>query len=432
MMYSTEAEQSVIGAVLTNGELFDDLADIVKPTDFSVTTYGEIWATFSELASKSIPIDALTLWQALESAQSEIEKTLIGTLLKNAHTSNAEEYARIVASLSQSRSISRILTSSQDELGQNARDPNKVGGEITDKILAVISDKSSDFEATSKELGKTWLSQLKEKHQRGQEILGLKTGFNDIDKALCGLQDGHLILLAARPSMGKSTLAINIFNNILRNGKSALFCSMEMSEIECLNIMAAQTSGADYGFIQQAKLGEGSTLDGITMFSTLLANYKMTINYSGLQTISTIRSAIRRHRRRFGGIDAVFIDYLQLMKPIGKFQNTNDALGSIAQGLKNLAMELSIPVIALSQLNRELEKRGDKRPTMADLRGSGEIEQAANDILFLYADDVYDPKPENENKAELIIGKCRGGKRGYAIDLIKEFNKARFLSAYHE
>jgi replicative DNA helicase len=431
MMYSTEAEQSVIGAVLINNELFDELADIVKPLDFSVTVYGEIWATFIELASKSIAIDALTLWQALESSQSEIEKSLIGTLLKNAHTGNSTEYAKIVASLSQSRAISRILTVSQDEIGQNARDPNKVGGDITDKILAVIADQSADFEATSKELGRTWIQQLKDKHQRGDEILGLSTGFPDIDTALCGLQDGHLILLAARPSMGKSTLALNIFNNILRKGKSALFCSMEMSEMECINIMAAQTSGADYGFIQQAKLGEGNTIQGITLFAELLPTYKMTINYSGTQTLATIRSAIRRHRRKFGSIDIVFIDYLQLMKPMGKFQNTNDALGGIAQGLKNLAMELSIPVFVLAQLNRELEKRGDKRPGMADLRGSGEIEQAGNDILFLYADDVYDPKPENENKAELIIGKCRGGRRGYSINLIKEFSKARFLSAHN-
>lgn len=427
-MLNIEAEQSVISAVLIDNECYHDLADIIKPTDFSQNDYGVIWATFSELASKGTSIDLLTLWQALERDGSQIEKAFLGNLVKNAHSSaNAIDYAKIIKQLSNARAVMRELLIAQNKLNESPTEANTISDNLAGAIIDITTNTAVEMEATAKELGKAWYERIDERSRNGAKLQGIPTGLKDLDNAISGLQKGNLILLPARPSMGKSTLALNIFDNLLSSGYSGIYCSMEMTEIHCMNIMCAHHTRTDFARVKAGDIIKDSELGNIFVrYATQFRDYKCTINYSATQSPSSVRAAARRHKRKFGALDFIFVDHIHLMGSDSKTNNENDMYTQISRNLKRLAVEMNCPVIALAQLNRELEKRQNKRPVLSDLRASGSLEQDANDIVFIYRDEYYNDQSDQKGIAELIIGKCRDGERGVTIPVVADLKKASF------
>jgi replicative DNA helicase len=419
--HSVEAEQSVLGGLLLDNMAWDRAGDLLTDSDFYRYEHRLIYAAIGALVAGSKPADVITVFEQLQGlgkAQDCGGLAYLNALAQSVPSAaNMRRYAEIV----RERSILRKLIAASDEIATNAFNPqgravSSVLDEAESKIFQIGEEGSRQkqgFQSIDK-LVVSLIDRVQELHDNGaEEVTGVRTGFYDLDRMTAGLQKGDLIVLAARPSMGKTAFALNIAEHVaVQEGLPVLVFSMEMGASQ----LALRLVGS-LGRINQQNLRTGRLDSGewerLTDAVEKLSQVQLHIDETAGLTSSELRARARRMARQFGTLGLIVIDYLQLMNGSGaNEENRATVLGEISRGLKALAKELQCPVIALSQLNRSVESRQDKRPMMSDLRESGAIEQDADIIMFIYRDDYYDKASKKPGQAEIIIAKQRNGPVG--------------------
>ncbi len=419
--HSIEAESSVLGGLLLDNGAWDRMGDLLTESDFYRYEHRLIFGVAGALINASKPADVITVYEQLQSQGKADEIGGLGYLNSLAQyvpsASNIRRYAEIV----RERSILRKLVSASDEIATNAFNPQ---GRPVDRILDDAEQKIFNIGEEGSRLKQgfqsmdslvvTLLDRVQEMADNPNDVTGVPTGFYDLDRMTSGLQAGDLVVLAARPSMGKTAFAINIAEHVaLHEGLPVAVFSMEMGASQ----LAVRIVGS-IGRIDQTHLRTGKLKDDewprLTEAIERLRTVSLHIDETPGLTVSELRANARRLARQCGKLGLIVVDYLQLMSGSGNSDGENRAteLGEISRGLKMLAKELKCPVIALSQLNRSVETRTDKRPMMSDLRESGAIEQDADIIMFIYRDDYYNKESREPGVAEIIIGKQRNGPTG--------------------
>ena len=416
--HSDEAEQAVLGGVMLDNKAWDRIADKINEHDFYRADHRLIFNALSALASKSNPLDVVTVSEflkqrvELESAGGEV---YLFELSKNTPSAaNVTAYAEIV----HERSVLRQLIGASNEIADLAFHPD---GQQASEILDIAEQKVFKIaEQGSRGSEPVKLSNLLAQATERIDTLfhsddafsGLATGFTDFDKMTSGLQQGDLVIIAGRPSMGKTVLGINIAENAaITTDKPVLVFSLEMSGEQIAMRMISSLGRIDQHKVRTGKLSDDDW-PRLTSVVSMLAEAKMFVDDTPALSPIELRARARRIARQHGQLGLIVIDYLQLMQVPGNKENRTNEISEISRSLKALAKELNVPVVALSQLNRSLEQRHDRRPIMSDLRESGAIEQDADLIAFIYRDEVYNSDSPDKGTAEIIIGKQRNGPIG--------------------
>jgi len=418
--HSVEAEQSLLGGLLIDNTAWDRLGGVLTDKDFYRPEHALIYKVIQRLVGDNHPADVITVHEAVKSEQGG---DLVGIDYLNSLAQSTPSAANIkgYADIVRDRSILRRLIEVSDNIVNSAfvpegRSVRTLLDEAESRILQIGEEGSRKADYLEIEpLLKTVVARIDELYNRqgGSDITGIATGFIDLDKQTSGLQKGDLVIVAGRPSMGKTAFALNIAENVaLAEGLPVVVFSMEMSGEQ----LASRLLGS-VGRVDQSRMRTGKLQDDewprVTDAIARLSNTQILIDETGALSSLELRARARRIARNFGGtLGLVVIDYLQLMSGSGS-ENRATEISEISRSLKSLAKELQCPVVALSQLNRGLEQRPNKRPIMSDLRESGAIEQDADLIMFIYRDEVYHPDTtQDKGMAEIIIGKQRNGPIG--------------------
>ena len=419
--HSVEAEQSVLGGLLLDNLAWDRAGDLLTDSDFYRYEHRLIYAAIGALVAGSKPADVITVFEQLQSHGKADDcggLAYINALAQSVPSAaNMRRYAEIV----RERSILRKLIAASDEIATTAFNPQgrAVSGildEAESKIFKIGEEGSRQrqgFQGIDK-LVVALIDRVQELHDNGaEEVTGVRTGFYDLDRMTAGLQKGDLIVLAARPSMGKTAFALNIAEHVaVQEGLPVLMFSMEMGASQLALRMVGSLGRIDQQGLRTGRL-KNDEWERLTEAVERLGQVQMYIDETPALTSAELRARARRMARQFGTLGLIVIDYLQLMSGSSSGdENRATEIGEISRGLKALAKELQCPVIALSQLNRSVESRNDKRPMMSDLRESGAIEQDADVIMFIYRDDYYDKASKEPGVAEIVIGKQRNGPVG--------------------
>jgi replicative DNA helicase len=419
--HSIEAESSVLGGLLLDNTAWDRVGDMLTDQDFYRHEHKLIYASVSALINASKPADVITVSEHLQNQGKAAEMGGLAYLNSLAQyvpsASNIRRYAEIV----RERSILRKLVSASDEISTNAFNPQ---GKAIDRILDEAEQKIFNIGEEGSRMKQGFqsmdtlvvalLDRVQDMANNPNDITGVPTGFYDLDRMTSGLQPGDLVVLAARPSMGKTALAINMAEHVaLNEGLPVAVFSMEMGASQLAVRVVGSIGRIDQGHLRTGKLTD-EEWPRLTEAIEKLRTVSLHIDETPSLTPSELRANARRLSRQCGKLGMIVVDYLQLMTGSGGSGGDNRAteLGEISRGLKMLAKELQCPVIALSQLNRSVEQRTDKRPMMSDLRESGAIEQDADIIMFIYRDDYYNKESKDPGVAEIIIGKQRNGPTG--------------------
>jgi replicative DNA helicase len=434
--HSIEAESSVLGGLLLDNGAWDRVGDLLIDNDFYRHEHKLIYAAIGALVTASKPADVITVNEQLQNQGKADEMGGLGYLNSLAQyvpsASNIRRYAEIV----RERSILRKLVSASDEIATNAFNPQ---GKAIDRILDEAEQKIFNIGEEGSRMKQGFqsmdtlvvelLDRVQEMANNPNDITGVPTGFYDLDRMTSGLQPGDMVVLAARPSMGKTAFAINIAEHVaLNEGLPVAVFSMEMGASQLAVRVVGSIGRIDQGHLRTGKLNDDEW-PRLTEAIEKLRTVSLHIDETPGLTSSELRANARRLARQCGKLGLIVVDYLQLMSGSGGAGGDNRAteLGEISRGLKMLAKELQCPVIALSQLNRSVEQRTDKRPMMSDLRESGAIEQDADIIMFIYRDDYYNKDSKEPGVAEIIIGKQRNGPTG-TVKLTFLKNLTRFES----
>lgn len=416
---SVDVEASLLGAVLIDPDAIVKVADIIRPIDFYDDRHRMIYEGALRLYEQQSPIDVLTLSEELKSegVLKEVGGGSYLTQLTNTvpTATNAEQYASIVAT----KSIRRRLISASNEIAQIGHDEKRTIAELVEEAEAKL------FEVSQRHVGNDISSmemiladsfdRLDSLHKDKGTIRGISTGYKDLDGKLAGFQKSDLIILAARPSMGKTAMALNLAQNVaIKSDKPVLLFSLEMSKEQLVDRMLASEAGVNSWNLRTGNLSD-SDFEKIGHAMGSLSEAQIFIDDTPGLTVSDMRTKARReaHKRELG---LVIVDYLQLMSGGSKFRsdgNRVQEISEISRGLKGIARELNVPVIALSQLSRSVESRSPQIPQLSDLRESGSIEQDADVVMFLYRDDYYNPDTsEKPNILDIFISKHRNGPTG--------------------
>ena len=416
--HSVEAEQSVLGGLLLDNDAWFNVAEVVTAGDFYRGQHQVLFEAMTALSADNQPLDAVTVSERLQS-KGLLEKAggvaYIAELAEGTPgASNVVAYAHIVREHSTMR---RIITAA-NRIAESAFAPD---GRPSDEVLNLAEQEVFRIsESRLKDGGpenvvpllSRAVERIEQLYATRSPVTGISTGFDDLDKKTAGLQPSDLIIIAARPSMGKTALAVNIVEHASMVGDGAvLVFSMEMPSEQIVMRMLSSL-----GRIDQTRMRTGDMHEDdwprFTAAVSQLKDKKLYIDDTPALSPNDIRTRARRVARESGGLGLIVVDYLQLMRGSGPFENRTNEISEISRSLKAIAKELRVPLVALSQLNRGLENRTDKRPVMADLRESGAIEQDADLILFIYRDEVYNPDSADQGVAELSIGKQRNGPIG--------------------
>ncbi len=407
--FSMEAEQSVLGAILINPEMLPDIEQMISPEDFYVEEHGEIFSAMLSVFNQNKRIDAITVQNELVSRgvykEEEINKYLITIVSAVPTASNAKEYAKIV----RDKSVLRNLIDASEKITDDAY---SAVGSVNEQLEAA---ESRIYDIANKRTVKTFrplseimvdlYNDLSERMRNPNAERGVKTGFSGIDKVLAGMEKGDLVLIGARPGMGKTSFAMNIASNYSKNSKKAVAVfSLEMS---CEQLAARLISSE--AFVNSYSLRSGilqkEDWSKIAMAVSELAKCNMLIDDTSGLTVTNMRSKLRRLKN----LGLIVIDYLQLMQSEKRAENRVNEIADISRSLKLMAKDFGVPVVTCAQLSRGPESRTDKRPMLSDLRDSGAIEQDADIVMMLYRDEYYNSNPESINTAECIIAKNRHG-----------------------
>jgi len=419
--HSQEAEQSILGGLLLDNEAADKIGDVVGAEDFYSDAHRVIYRHIAKLGGEGKPIDVVTLSEALSSTQ-KLDYVgglaYLGALVQNVPTAaNIRHYATIV----RERSILRQLAATAGEIADAAYNPlgrsaKAVLDDAEARVLH-IAEQGARGQQYFQQIGTLLTSvvdRIETLYNRDDpsDVTGVPTGYADLDRMTSGMQEGDLIVVAGRPSMGKTALALNIGEHVALHAKLpvAVF-SMEMGASQLALRMIGSVGKLDQHKLRTGRLGPD---DWEKLASALgrLSEAPMLIDETPALNAIEVRSRARRLQKQYGKLGLVIVDYLQLMQATTTGENRATEISEISRSMKSLAKELKVPVMALSQLNRSLEQRPNKRPVMSDLRESGAIEQDADLILFIYRDEVYNDETQDKGVAEIIIGKQRNGPIG--------------------
>ncbi|HAG61277.1 MAG: replicative DNA helicase [Legionellales bacterium] len=415
--YSIEAEQSVLGALMLDNRAWDRVIEHVAVSDFYRNEHQLIFTTIQTLVDRNQPCDSLTLAEELKQLnkleQVGGESYLFELANATPSSANVASYATIV----RERSVLRKMIAVGSDLVDNAlntqgRSPKDLLDQAEREVYRIAEQQLRGAGPVKiADLLSAATQKIDDLFQSGERITGASTGFYDFDDMTSGLQSGDLVIVAGRPSMGKTTFAMNVAENVAVNGQSVLVFSLEMPG-EHLTMRMLSSLGR----INQHNVRTGNLTDDdwprISSAVSMLADVPLYIDDTPALSPSELRARARRVARENNGLDLIVIDYLQLMQVPELKENRTNEVAEISRSLKALAKELECPVIAASQLNRGLESRTDKRPVMSDLRESGSIEQDADLIAFIYRDEVYNPDSPDKGVAEILIRKQRNGPIG--------------------
>jgi len=431
--HSIEAEQSVLGGLLIDNSALDQVADTISSKDFYRQDHRQIFIHIINLINSSNPADVITVAESLEK-NSELASTggiaYLGSLAENMPSvANIRGYAKII----RDNSILRNLITVGSDIVEGAflpkgKDAQQLLDEMEAKLFAIAESESNrlgykDFQAVIAQV----VRDLEERGQNPGTVTGLSTGFTDLDNLTTGLHGGELVIVAGRPSMGKTALAMNIAEacGVDQNKAVAIF-SMEMGSEQIVTRLLGSVSKVNQQKMRTGKMDEddwAKIADGLGR----LNEAPLFIDEGSALNSYELRARARRlHRSTEGGLGLIVVDYIQLMSALGGQQGENRAteISEISRSLKSLAKELNVPVVALSQLNRNVDSRPDKRPQMSDLRESGAIEQDADVIMFIYRDEVYNPESADKGIAEIILAKQRSGPIGTVkLTFVGEFTR---------
>ena len=423
--HSQDAEQAVLAGVLLDANMWDRVTGRVSASDFYNRAHQLIYKAMESVAGrKQEALDVVTVANALREA-GELDNcggTAYLASLADAYGSaqNVAAYADIV----REASILRALLKSSGEIAQSVYQPEgRSAAQLLDSAEQRVFEIKNQYK--QHEEGKNGLHPIKnvltdtikylqEVNQRGSDVIGIPTGFKDLDKMTAGMQAGDLIIIAGRPSMGKTTFAMNIAEAVAIGAKQpvAVF-SLEMPARALVLRMMSSLGNIDQSQLRKGDIKGNDTRGKLALAVSQLQNAPLYIDDGSNLTITELRARVRRLKSEVGALGLVLVDYLQLMQlPDSRDDNRASLIGEISRGLKLLAKEMEVPVIALSQLSRQVEHRPNKRPIMSDIRESGAIEQDADVIMFVYRDEVYNPDSPEKGTAEIVIGKQRNGPIG--------------------
>ena len=415
--HSIKAEQAVLGAMLMNKDAVASASEILSGEDFYQTAYGILFDAIVDLFKAGRPVDLITIQEYLKEKKVPPEVSsmeYVRELLADTQTSaNVKAHADIV----REKSILRRLIRINEEIANSCYLENQPLDEILDttekQVFELVERGNSQEYVPIRDVVLNALDVIERASKTKGNVTGIPTGFIDLDYKLSGLQPSDLVLIAARPSMGKTAFVLNIAQHVaFRQNKSVAIFSLEMSKEQLVNRLFSLESHVDAQLLRTGNLSD-TDWEKLIEGAGTIGNSRMIIDDTSGISISEMRSKCRKYKLEHG-LDLVIIDYLQLMSGSGGRRNESrqQEISEISRSLKGLARELNVPVVALSQLSRAVEQRTDKRPMLSDLRESGAIEQDADVCMFIYRDDYYNPDTEDKNIAEIIIAKQRNGPIG--------------------
>ena len=434
MPHSIEAEQSVVGAMLMDKDAILTAAEIVSGQDFYQTAYGVIFDSMVELFNEGKPVDLVTLQERLkekdvppEIASLEFVRDLVSAVLTSA---NVKYYAQIVAD----KSMLRKLIKLNDEISNTCyagKESLEAILETTEKsMFQLLQQRNTGEYVPIRQVVLNALDRIEKASKSKGTVTGIPTGFIDLDYKLSGLQPSDLILVAARPSMGKTAFVLNIAQYVaFKKDRATAIFSLEMSKEQLVNRLFSLESQVDAQALRTGNMKD-SDWEKLIEGAGIIGKSKLIIDDTPGISVSELRSKCRKYKLEHG-LDLIIIDYLQLMTgSVGKrSESRQQEISEISRSLKGLARELNVPVIALSQLSRAVESRPDKRPMLSDLRESGAIEQDADVVMFIYRDEYYNKDSEYKKQAEIIIAKQRNGPVGTVhLAWLGEYTKFANLS----
>ena len=426
--HSVEAEQSLLGALLIDNQAFDRIADLVAGEDFYRDDHRRIWRHIQRLVENTRPADVVTVAESVEASEDK-DKTggpaYLAALAQNTPSSlNIRRYAELVRERAVQRRLAQVATEiAESALAPSGKEVGQLLDEAESKIFQIAESgarKDQGLLGIAPILAKVY-ERIDHLHNQDNpsDVTGVPTGFTDLDTKTAGLQPGDLIIVAGRPSMGKTAFAINIAEHVAMHpsvGLPVAIFSMEMSSSQLAMRMLSSIGKVDAHKLRTGRLND-EEWSHLTDAMGRLHEAKLHVDETPALNSLEVRARARRLKREYSKLGLVVVDYLQLMSATSQGENRATEISEISRSLKALAKELEVPVIALSQLSRAVEQRNDRRPMMSDLRESGAIEQDADVILFIYRDEVYHPdKEEAKGRAEVIIGKQRNGPIG-KVDL---------------
>ncbi len=428
-----EAEQSILGSVMLDREAWDSVSDLLSADDFYKPAHQKIFSAIFKLQQTNQPIDIITVSNSLQ-ASGELDSVggtsyLVDILNRTVSSVHAVTHAKIIREKAKLRKIIHASTTLIEKaFNEDFADVDSFVDEAEAQFYKIGETKKAEGLINSMEIVKSSLVKIEELYKRKSDITGLATGFSYLDRMTSGLQPGELIIIAARPSMGKTAFSLNIAQQIaLRQKKTLAYFSLEMGRDQLMMRILASESRINMKDIRSGRVPDNAWPKLINSAQHLSESKLYIDETSGISPFE-IRARARRLKAQHG-LDCIMIDYLQLMDLKQKVESRERAVSEISKTLKSLAKELEIPIVALAQLNRGVEGRSDRRPMLSDLRESGSIEQDADVIMMLYRDDYYDKDdPEKQGHAEVIVGKHRNGPTG-TVKLRWEAEFGRFKDA---
>lgn len=406
-----EAEMSVIGAILVKNDSICEVINFLKPEDFYDLKNGIIYKNLKELYESNMPIDIVTLGESLKDNLKEIGGiTYLSKIVNSTVTPiGIREHGEIVKEKANCREISRILNNSLDKLTKEKLSSEELINYTENSLISVKIPESKDNGRVD-EVMNSFIDTLQTRYEHGGDIQGIKSGYRLIDKMLGGLCREDLIILAARPSMGKTAMALNLLlNTALKQNAQTAFFNLEMGIAQIADRLVSIHTSIPMNSIKNASLTDEQWCE-VTRTASILAQANIKI-YDKIFTLGAIKAECKRLKIK-EGLNVVVIDYLQLIESEEKQENRNQDISKITRSLKLMAKELDITVIVLSQLSRATECRSEHRPMLSDLRESGSIEQDADEVLFLYRDEYYNRDSESKGIIECIVAKNRNGEVG--------------------
>ncbi len=413
--HSIEAEQSVIGSMILDREAITIASELIFPEDFYNKQYGVLFESMVELNDEGKPVDLVTLQNKLKEKDVPPEVSsleFIRDIITAVPTSaNVRYYARIVAEKSTLRKLIRTIGEIENDCYAGKESLEVILEDTEKKVFDLVQRRNTGDHVPIRKVVMNALQRIEAASKSTGSVTGVATGFFDLDVMTSGMQPADLVLIAARPSMGKTAFVLNIAQHAaFKLNKSVAIFSLEMSKEQLVNRMFSLESSVDAQHLRNGKLDE-TEWEKLIESAGVIGNSKLIIDDTPGISIQEMRSKCRKYKLE-QGLDMIIIDYLQLMSGGGKSESRQQEISEISRSLKALAREMNVPVLSLSQLSRAVEQRPDKRPMMSDLRESGAIEQDADVIMFIYRDDYYNKDTEKPGVAEIIIGKQRNGPVG--------------------
>ncbi len=433
--HNIEAEQAVLGAIFLDPEVLYRVMELITPQDFYKTSHQRIYQAMVDLSALGEPVDIVTVTAELNKRKWLEEAGGVSYLsdLANAvpTAANVEYYARIVEEKAILRRLIKTATQIVTTGYTSADDVEEILSEAEKSILEIRDARSRDGFTHIKDVLRSAYERIEALHASGQEVTGIPSGYKDLDRLTSGFQPSDLVIVAARPSVGKTAFALNVAQNVaVRGGQTVAIFSLEMSAAQLVQRMLCAEGNIDANRMRTGTFRD-EDWEKLTMAIASLSQAQLYIDDTPGIHINQIRAKARRLKAE-QGLGLVVIDYLQLIQ--GHFrENRQQEISAISRSLKAMARELNCTVLALSQLSRAVEQRQDKRPMLSDLRESGSIEQDADVVAFLYREDYYDDQTENQNIVEIIVAKQRNGPVGKVeLAFLKEYNKFVNLSRHDE